>query len=154
MLTLSPAGAEFIMQFEGYRPTRYVCPAGKPTIGIGHVIRPGETFTRLSHGEALDLLMEDAAREAAPVAAMLRVAVKPHEADAIISLAFNCGGRAIGNSTLIRLLNDGLRLDAADQFLRWDKVTDPKTGDKRPLRGLTRRRIAERKLFLFADYAP
>ena len=37
---------------------------------------------------------------------------------------------------------------AADQFLRWDKAANPWTGQKERLTGLTRRRQAERELFL------
>ena len=104
----------------------------------------------IHEGQALDLLMQDATREAKPVAAALKVPVKPHEADAIISLAFNMGGGAIAKSTLIRLINDGQREAAADQFLVWDKITV--NGVKQTNRGLHRRRMAERRLFLFADY--
>jgi GH24 family phage-related lysozyme (muramidase) len=35
-----------------------------------------------------------------------------------------------------------------DLFLRWTKGTDPKTGQKKDLPGLVKRRAAERKLFL------
>jgi lysozyme len=146
-LTLSPAGVAFIAQFEGFRPTVYRCPAGKLTIGYGHVIRPGEYFEAVSREQALVLLQRDAEREAAPVSRALDQVLTSYQQDALISLAFNCGGTAIALSHLVRRLNQGLFNDAADQFLRWNKVN----GD--PVRGLTRRRIAERNLFLTGEYS-
>jgi lysozyme len=146
-LTLSPAGVAFIAQFEGFWPTVYRCPAGKPTIGYGHVIRPGEYFEAVSREQALVLLQRDAEREAAPVSRALDQILNSYQQDALISLAFNCGGTAIALSHLVRRLNQGLFNDAADQFLRWNKVN----GD--PVRGLTRRRIAERNLFLTGEYS-
>ena len=47
---------------------------------------------------------------------------------------------------LLRLLNQGDYRGAADQLLRWDKAGG------QALAGLTRRRRAERALFLGQDY--
>lgn len=145
-LALSTRGAEFIARFEGFRDEQYTCLAGFPTIGYGHRIRPTEDLHHVTEGEALDMLMQDAVREAMPVARALEVDVNQQEADALISLAFNCGGNAIARSTLIRLLNAGDKAGAADQFLRWNKAGG------RESKGLTRRRIAERALFLTGAY--
>lgn len=145
-LKLSASGAEFIARFEGFSATAYRCPAGHPTIGFGHLIRPDESFTRISEGDALDLLMEDAQRNAAPVDARLLCPLKPHQADALISLAFNVGGYAVANSTLLRRINEGRIEEAGDEFLRWNKAGG------RVLKGLVHRRAAERRIFLFADY--
>lgn len=151
VLWLSPEGAQFIARYEGFRPYPYFCEAGKRTIGFGHVMRPGEEWPDGIHeGQALDLLVQDARREAQPVAAALQGKIKPHEADALISLAFNVGGGTVARSTLLRLINNGSRETAADEFLRWDKITV--NGAKQVSRGLHRRRLAERRLFLFADY--
>jgi lysozyme len=145
-LELSDDGAEFIARFEGFSSTKYVCPAGKPSIGYGHVIPPGETLERVTTQEALALLQADATREAEAVRRALTVSLKPHQADALISLAYNCGGRAIARSTLVARLNDGFLNDAAEEFLKWNKIGRVES------RGLTRRRIAERTLFLTGDY--
>lgn len=152
--TLTPDGADFIAAWEGFVALPYRCPAGYPTIGYGHVIQPGERWAepgaRIGQAEALDLLMQDAARTAAPVArALAGATLKPFEVDALSSLAFNMGGFAIARSTLVRLLQQGVR--DVDQFLRWVYVRE---GAKMVRsRGLERRREAERKMFLFADYS-
>jgi lysozyme len=146
-LKLSSEGAAFIAGFEGFMPTAYTCPAGKRTIGYGHVIQPGEYFEAVSQEQAKVLLQRDAEREAAPVARHLMVELMQYQQDALISLAFNCGGRTIARSTLLKLLNQNLINPAADEFLRWNKIGRAES------KGLTRRRIAERNLFLTGDYA-
>ena len=35
-------GLDLIKRFEGFSPTIYICPAGYPTIGYGHVVRDDE----------------------------------------------------------------------------------------------------------------
>jgi len=145
-LKLSLQGAAFIAPFEGFMPIAYTCPAGKRTIGHGHVIQPGEYFEAVDKKQAMVLLQRDAEREAVVVARHLTVDLPQHQQDALISLAFNCGGRSIARSTLVKKLNDGLMEEAAAEFLRWNKIARVES------RGLTRRRAAERKLFLTGDY--
>ncbi|KQD16250.1 lysozyme [Acinetobacter baumannii] len=62
--------------------------------------------------------------------------------DALVSLAYNIGSGAFKGSTLLKLLNKGDYKGAADQFLVWNKA-----GGK-VMKGLVRRREAERALFL------
>jgi GH24 family phage-related lysozyme (muramidase) len=62
--------------------------------------------------------------------------------DACVSLCFNIGCHAFKSSTLVRLLKDHQYKAAAQQFLRWDKQAG------KVLRGLSRRREAERLTFL------
>lgn len=145
-LILSPAGAELIGAFEGFRSTVYLCPAGFATIGYGHRLLPTEDIHRVTEGEALDLLMQDAMREAAPVGRALRVPLAQHQMDALISLAFNCGGGAIARSTLVKLLNAGEAQEAAQEFGKWNKAGG------RESRGLTLRRAAEQRLFATGEY--
>jgi hypothetical protein len=69
---------------------------------------------------------------------------------ALVSFAFNCGSGNLGGSTLLRQLNEGDYVGAADQFLRWNKAR--RNGALVELPGLTRRRRAERALFLGEDW--
>lgn len=149
-MTISLAGLELIKGFEAFAPRRYICPAGKPTIAFGHVILPGETFQEpISMEIALDLLRRDCAvAEDAVVylnTTMQRgrvAALEQHEFDALVSFVFNVGVGAFGSSTLRRKLVEGDRAGAAEEFLRWNKVKG------KPMPGLTRRRTAERAMFL------
>lgn len=140
----SQRGIDFIKEFEGLELTRYVCSAGKTTIGIGHVIRPTDMIPEtITESEADALLARDLERFEIAMLEAIEVEVNQNEFDAIISLAFNCGAHAIANSTLMKLLNGGAsREQCALQFLRWDKANG------KPLPGLTRRRQAEKDLFL------
>jgi lysozyme len=139
----------------GFAAIPYRCPAGKRTIGYGHVLTYREE-TELGHDlpipmlrdEAEALLHHDARNMAAAIAPRLHVPLTVGMQAALISLAFNIGRYAFANSTLLRKLNAGDYQGAADQFLRWDKATDPRTGMKIVLAGLTRRRQRERELFL------
>jgi len=68
--------------------------------------------------------------------------VNDNEFSALLSFTFNLGIGNLRSSTLLKLLNAGDRAGAADQFPRWNRAGG------RELLGLTRRRAAERALFL------
>jgi lysozyme len=149
-LSMTEDGVDFLSRQEGFRSCPYLDQAGKPTIGYGHLIRAGEMFDTIAESEALALLKLDVARIAKPVADAIRVELKPCQADAVLSLAYNVGGAAVANSTLLSLLNAGDIGGAADQFSRWNKITV--NGRKVVSKGMSTRRERERRLFLFADY--
>jgi lysozyme len=63
--------------------------------------------------------------------------------DACVSLCYNIGREAFTSSTLVKMINAGSSPDLiAPQFLRWNKAAG------KPVAGLTRRREAEKALFL------
>jgi lysozyme len=84
-----------------------------------------------------DRMAKDMAKIEAEVPNLL-----PHELAACTSLAYNIGMANFLSSTLVKRLKLGKKIEAAEQFLRWDKA-----GGK-VLRGLTRRRKCEREIFL------
>ncbi|AOK62551.1 lysozyme [Burkholderia ubonensis] len=136
-------GIELIKHFEGLRLARYLDAVGKPTIGYGHLILPHERFTRpLTPAEADALLRQDLRSAELSLRKLLRVPVTQQQFDALMSFVFNLGSGRLRSSTLLRYLNAGAPAHAADQFLVWNKAGG------RPLAGLTRRRQAERALFL------
>lgn len=136
-------GIDLIKQYEGLRLARYLDAVGKPTIGYGHLILPHESFNRpLCESEALALLRRDLRSAELGLRKLVRVAITQQQFDALMSFVFNLGAGRLRSSTLLRYLNAGANNHAADQFLVWNKA-----GGK-PLAGLTRRRQAERKLFL------
>jgi lysozyme len=134
--------APFVGNFEGCRLTAYRCPAGVWTIGYGHTgkgVREGLEITQM---EADALLIDDLARHQRAIADLIRVPVSENQFIAVLSLAFNIGATAFRRSSVLKNLNNGAPLQAAESFLLWNTV-----GGK-PNRGLTRRRNAERRLFL------
>lgn len=145
---------KLIKQFEGgpnggFAAEPYRCPAGKQTVGWGHVILPGERLDVTITEELADTwLRSDAINAWLAIGSLVSVKLKDSMAAALISFVFNVGQGAFRESTLLKKLNAGDYQGAADQLLRWDKATNPKTGRKVRLAGLTRRRRAERDLFL------
>jgi GH24 family phage-related lysozyme (muramidase) len=67
--------------------------------------------------------------------------------DALVSFVFNFGCERFKTSTLLRYLNEGEYVKAAEQFGRWVNSRNPKTGKLEPLPGLVARRAKERQMF-------
>lgn len=136
------AGLALIRAFEGFSPTSYVCPAGYPTVGYGHVVQEGERFDApLSQEEGEALLRADLPRYEASVCRLIEGPLEERCFDALVSFTFNLGEGALAASTLRRLANTGRLADAGPQFDRWVFA------GARKLPGLVRRRAAERALW-------
>src|SRR5574343_204477 len=154
-INISENGLSLIKSFEGKRHEGYLCPAGKWTIGYGHT---GETFgqpspkgMRISDADIDKLLKEDMVRFENAVLSSVVVPLKQHQFDALVSFAFNAGAGALATSTLLKKLNAGDYAGAAEQFLVWNKITNPQTKKKEVSNGLVRRRQAERHMFLTCE---
>ena len=133
-----------IRKFEGLRLKPYRCPAGVPTIGYGHTgpdVKPGLVITQQ---QADQLLVNDLAKFERGVNALVTVKIKQNQFDALVSFSYNLGLGSLQQSTLLRLLNAGNFQAAADQFLRWNRAGG------HVVAGLSRRRAAERDMFLSA----
>lgn len=143
---ISSSGIKLIKNFEGYLSKAYQDSVGVWTIGWGHTgnVQPGDTTTRR---EATKFLKEDVGTAEKAVRSKVKVRINQNQFDALVSFIYNVGPGAFASSTLLKVLNQGDYKGAADQFLRWDKATEP-DGTVISLLGLTRRRKAERKLFL------
>ena len=143
----SDMGLSLIKSFEGFSAKPYLCPAGVPTIGYGATYYPdGRRVTMadrpVSEADATAMLRSMLASYEAGVSRYVLVPVTQGQFDALVSFAYNLGLSALKGSTLLRLVNARDYAGAAAQFLRWNRA-----GGK-VLPGLTRRREAERKLFV------
>jgi len=153
----SPAGLALIKRFEGLELEAYQDVAGVWTIGYGHTgpeVKPGLKWTEQVAEAALTRDVEWC-EEA--VASRLRVAINQNEFDALVSFVFNVGvgGESrpgFSTSTALKRLNAGDRAGAADALTWWNKATI--NGVLTEVTGLTRRRAAERELFLKPVAAP
>lgn len=117
------------------------------TIGYGDTENVTEGLV-ITQQEAEDRLERRLDRDFEPgVRAAIAAPMRQEQFDAMVCVAYNIGVGAFANSTLVKLFNAGDIQLAADQFLRWDKA-----GGK-SLKGLRRRRAAERALFLGANAA-
>ncbi|WP_044856879.1 lysozyme [Enterobacter ludwigii] len=142
----SDKGIALIKQFEGCKLTAYQDSVGVWTIGYGWTqpvdgkpIRAGMTIKQET---AERLLKTGMVSYESDVARLVKVGLTQGQFDALVSFTYNLGARSLSTSTLLRKLNAGDYAGAADEFLRWNKA-----GGK-VLNGLTRRREAERALFL------
>ncbi len=141
-MQLSNNGLKMIKQFEGCSLTVYKDVAGFPTIGVGHLIKPGEKFTTITQAQADDLLRSDARRFEIGVSNLVTVPLTQNQFDALVSFSFNLGLNALTTSTLLKKLNSGDYKGAADEFLKWNRA-----GGK-VVQGITNRRTEERRIFL------
>lgn len=121
---------------------------GYPTIGVGHLLskikyEPLINYPAITLESAHELHHRDLDKFSFGVSRMLKIPVTDNQFGALVSLSFNIGLGNLQASTLLRKLNRNDSIaDIADEFLKWNKA-----GGK-VLNGLTRRRIAERQLFL------
>ena len=135
---------DLIKEFEGCKLEAYPDPAthGEPiTIGVGHTggVKLGDVITQ---EQADEYLVSDVSHAANAVNQMVDENMTQGQFDALCSFAFNLGIGNLKNSTLLKKLNSGDIQGAADQFLVWNKAAG------KVMAGLTRRREAERTLFL------
>jgi lysozyme len=158
-MTISEAGIQLIKSFEGCHNSPYKCPADLWTVGYGRVLYPDQarlkTGERASYplrtehnrtfsGDEIDALLEADLQRFSDGVLRLCPAAADNQChlDAITSLAFNIGLGNLQSSTLRMKYNRFDYDGAADEFLKWRKANGV------VLRGLERRREAERALFL------
>lgn len=149
----SPKGLAFLMAEEGFRPYAYNDPVGHATFGVGHLLHKGGCTAAdrelwgtkakpKSRQVVMQLLREDLADRFEPaVRETIKKPLKPHQFDALVSLAFNIGAGGFKGSTVAKRLNAGDFHGAADAILMWSK----------PAMLIPRRR-RERELFLLGRY--
>lgn len=158
-MKISEAGIQLIKSFEGCHNSPYRCPAALWTIGYGRVLYPDQArlktperasyplkpeHNRVWDADEIDALVEaDLLRFSSGVLRLCPAAADNQcHLDAMVSFAFNVGLGNLQASTLRMKYNRGDIEGAADEFLKWRKSNGV------VLRGLERRREAERALFL------
>ncbi|CAM3456730.1 lysozyme [Xenorhabdus nematophila] len=145
-MQISEQGLLLLKQSEGCRTQAYQDCVGVWTIGYGWTqsvegipIYAGMT---ISTTQAEQLLQQGLHRYEAAVLHLVKVSLTQGQFDALINFTYNVGESALAHSTLLKYLNAGNYAAAADEFLRWNWAK----GQQLP--GLTRRRQAEKELFL------
>lgn len=137
----SDVGIKFTESFEGCRLKAYLDQGGIPTIGYGHIDGVG-MGDRCTQEQAEAWLREDIADAVGAVNRLAKVPLTQNQFDALVDFTFNLGAGNLEKSTLLRLLNKRDYANAAEEFVRWNRAG----GFVRA--GLTRRRLAEKELFL------
>lgn len=151
MRHVTQKGLDLIKRFEGFSPTVYICPAGYPTIGYGHVVcgQEKDRFAAgIDHDEGEELLRRDVLWVERGVLRLIDVPLTDGQFDALVSFTFNLGSGALQRSTLRCKLNRQDYPSAAGEFRRWVWAGG------RKLKGLIKRREAEATLFRDSLQAP
>ena len=143
----SKAGLDLIKQFESFRAAPYLCSAGVPTIGYGTTVYPNGIKVKLSDQKITQQLAENFLQHHVnaiekDILSLIKVPLKQNQFDALVSFSYNVGFGAFRDSTLLKLLNAGDIDGTSKQFERWNKAGGKVSN------GLTRRRNAEKALFL------
>ena len=155
MMQMSEKGKKLLAQWEGTILDVYNDAAGLPTIGVGHLLTRDELtsgkiyiqgqLVRYTNGltpqQALDLLGQDLDKFERVVDESVTVNLSQNQFDALVSFAFNVGGGAFKDSSLLKLLNQGQYNQVPDQLQRWTRAGG------RVVQGLVNRRENEIKLW-------
>lgn len=146
----SEKGLDLIKQFEGFKDYVYMCPAGKPTIGYGHVIDSKlvaltKAAPRMTREKAEQLLKKDVKEAENAINSSVMVSLKQSQFDALVSLIYNWGAYNFKISKGLRKLNAGDYNGASDEF--FGKIRGVVTVNGQFSNGLYRRRQAELELW-------
>jgi len=144
---INDATIALVKEFEGLRLDAYKDSVGVPTIGFGTTAMAGvgvkpQLGMRITEAEAEMYLRRGLEKFAAQIQPLITAPINENEFGAFLLLAYNIGPGAFAKSTALRQFNAGNKLRAADAILLFDKA-----GGK-VLKGLQRRRSAEKALFL------
>jgi len=128
-----------VQPWEGRSLRAYLDPISIPTIcdGITKGVRLGQVAT---HAECDQMLVEELIRHDRDMMACVRVPLNPNQRAAFLSFTYNVGAKNFCSSTLNRKLNAGDYRGACAELSRWTMAGG------RELRGLVRRRAAERQV--------
>ena len=146
-MTINKATIDLVKSFEGLRLKAYKDAVGVLTIGYGTTAAAGVGIVphlgmTITEAEAETYLMRALEKFADKIRPKITAPINDNEFGAFLSLAYNVGPGAFAKSSALRKFNAGDKAGAANAILLWNKA-----GGK-VLKGLVRRREAERALFL------
>lgn len=151
--TTSPALIEYLKQKEGFRANPYQDQAGVWTIGYGTTfignVPVGPLTSPVTKDIAIGYVVEKLKKDFEPgVKSAIRAPITQSMFDACVDLAYNIGVGAFKRSQVVSNTNTGQYEAAAEAFLLFNKIRNPKTGQLEVSAGLNSRREYERNLYL------
>ena len=143
-MKISQKGINLIKKYEGLRLEAYkpVSTEKYWTIGYGHYGSDVTKGMKITEAKADELLRKDLEKFENYVNKYVKVQLTQEMFDSLVSFSFNVGGGNLQSSTLLKKLNVGNYMGAAEEFAKWTKA-----GGK-TLQGLVRRRADEKVLYL------
>ena len=149
--TIPIAALNLIRRWESFVDHAYD-DRGSLAIGYGHTAKIGLPVVthdmKVTEAEAAAILMHDVEVLAGTLMPLVKVKLNPNQLGAILVFAYNIGRTNFAGSTFLKKVNAGDFAEAAGEFGKWIKSTNPKTGVKEVLPGLIKRRASERELFV------
>lgn len=136
------SGAVLIAPHEGKVNEVYLDPANILTSCYGHTgkeLKPGMKF---SDDQCLQQLAGDLVEHNKQLLSVVKVPLSEGEHAAYLSFVYNVGIGQFRKSTLLANLNEGFRVSACNQLMRWIYIKGKESN------GLRTRRAAERKMCL------
>jgi GH24 family phage-related lysozyme (muramidase) len=151
-MSVSEDMKEALIEEEGVRLTVYRDVAGYPTVGVGHLVRPGDGLSvgdRISHDMALDFLEADLVHAEQAVARLVKdLPLYQHEFDALVDLVYNVGEGNVSERKSPRL---NAAIAAGDYAAMAEELNYTRAGSKTP-RGLAIRSERRAAIFMNASY--
>lgn len=147
-MKISENGLKLIKKFEGLSLKPYLCSAGIPTIGFGNtfyenmkkVTLQDETITEDRADSLFNFLVTT--NFVNVVNRLVIVDINQNQFDALVSFVYNLGSGNFEKSTLLKKVNQSDFIGASLEFEKWNRASG------KVLSGLTKRRLAEKELFL------
>ena len=147
-MKISENGLDLIKKFEGLSLKPYLCSAGIPTIGWGNtfyenmkkVTLQDETITEERADSLFNFLVTT--NFVNVVNRLVIVDINQNQFDALVSFVYNLGSGNFEKSTLLKKVNQEDFIGASLEFEKWNRARG------KVLSGLTKRRLAEKELFL------
>lgn len=146
-MKLGERGEALIKGFEKLALTAYQDSGGVWTIGWGctrHAVE-GATCTT---AQAEAWFVEDVQVAVSAVLRTVDIQLSQNQFDALVAFTYNVGAGNEAHSTLLKLVNVAKFAEAAAEFGKWNHIHGAISS------GLTKRRAAERELFLSVVPAP
>lgn len=144
-MKIGAAGKALLEQVEGRSNTAYKDSAGLWTIGIGHLIRPDESWmiaATLNDAQVDELFSRDIAEAEAATSRLFPNITRQNQFDALVSFVYNLGERQVRNGTLDDLING--KATAEEISAKWMQYV--RAGGK-VVPGLVKRRMRELALY-------
>jgi lysozyme len=146
MRKINQEGLALLKEFESLQLNAYDDGGGVWTIGWGHTGKDVYQGKRITEEEAIELLNRDLEVFEAAVDSLVKRKLTDNQFSALVMFVFNVGVNAFQKSTMLKLLNGPTPIKIiSKEFSKW--VYD----NGRILKGLVRRREAEKILFLKSE---
>jgi len=138
-------GIQLIRSFEGCKLKAYQDEGGVWTVGFGQTGPFVKEGLEITQDQADAWLYQSVQNTADKLSRMIKWPLSGNQFSSLVSLAYNIGTGAFGESTALKNVNKGLLAAVPSGIVMWNKINGKVS------EGLMRRRNAECRLFNTPD---